>query len=116
MFRIVPAEDRTVCFDITVDRVSDELRHLTFIGAVGLGIFGWNVEPPAAVDVDEGVRDSESGKVLYPDGMQGQECDEQSVTDPNGARQRRLAEHLRFPDQGETGFDQTLGQDEPVGL
>ena len=54
MFGIATAEDRTVGFDVAVDRGGDELRHLAFIDAVGLGIFGWNVEPPAAVDVDEG--------------------------------------------------------------
>src|SRR6266404_9369650 len=102
------AEDRTVRFDIAVDCVGDELRYLSFIDAVGLGICGWNVEPPAAIDFDEGVRDSESGKVLYPDGMQSQECDDQSVADPHGARQRRLAEHLCFTYQYDTGFDQTL--------
>ena len=61
------AQDRTVRFDVAVDHVGDELRSV--IDAVGLGIFGWNVEPPSAVDVDEGVRDGEGGKVLYPNGM-----------------------------------------------
>ncbi len=116
VFGVATAKDLTVRVDVAVDRVGDELWYLTFIDAMGLGVFGWNVEPPAAVDVDEGVRDGEGGKVLDPDGMQGQECDEQSVADTNGARQRCLAEHLRFTDQDETGFDQTLGQDEPVGL
>ena len=67
-------ENRSVGFHIVVDRVGDELRHLAFIDAVGLGILGWNVEPPAMVDVDEGVGDGEGGKVFYPDGMQGQDA------------------------------------------
>jgi hypothetical protein len=39
----------------------------------------------------------------------------ESVAYPDGARQRRRAEHFRFLDQYEAGLDQTLGQDEPVG-
>lgn len=84
-------------FDVAVEHVGDELRYLTFIDTVGLRVIGRNVEPPPAVDVDEGVRDGQGGKVLYPNGMEGQEYDEQPVAHTDGARHRRLAEHLRFP-------------------
>ena len=85
-FGIAAAEDRAVSIDVFVDYVGDELRYLSLIDAVGLGVIRWNVEPPSAIDVDECVRDREGGKVLYPNGMQGQKCDEQSIADAHTAR------------------------------
>ena len=102
--------------DVFVDCFGHELRYLTLVDEMGLRVISRNVEPPSAIDVDERVRDREGGEVLYPNGMQRQECDEQSIAHANGAGQRRLAEHLRFFDQHETGFDQTLGENQPVSL
>ena len=116
LFGIAMIEDRAVCVDVFVDCIGDELRYLTLVDEIGLGIISWHVEPPSAVDVDERVRDREGGEVLYPNGMQGQQCDEQSIAYAHSARQWGLAEHLRFFDQHETGFDQALGENQPVGL
>src|ERR1700756_597485 len=110
------AQDLALRVDVAVDQVGDERRYLTLIDAVGLRVIGWDAEPPPAIDVDERVPNGEGSKVLYPNGMECQESDEQSVAHANGAGQRRLAEHLRFPDQYEAGFDQTLGQNQPFGL
>src|SRR4051812_39904422 len=63
LFGIATAQDGAVRFDVTVDYVGDELRYLTFIDAAGLRVFGRNVEPPTAIDVDEGVCDRTGGKV-----------------------------------------------------
>ena len=115
-FGVATAEDCAVNVDVFVDNVGDELRYLTLIDAIGFGIISGNVEPPSAIDVDKRGPDREGGEVLYPNGMQGQEYDEQSIADANGARQGRFAEHLRFFDQHETSFDQTLGENPPVGF
>src|ERR1700738_1359684 len=109
-------EDRAVCVDVFVDCIGDELRYLTLVDEIRLGIISWHVEPPSAVDVDERVRDGEGGEVLYSNWVQSQKSHERSITYTNSVRQWRLAEHLRFLEQHETGFDQTLGENQPVGL
>ena len=58
-----------MCVDVFVDCFGHELRYLTLIDEIGLGIISWNVEPPSTIDVDERVRDRERGEVFYPNGM-----------------------------------------------
>ena len=102
--------------DVAVDRVGDDLGDLTFIDAFRLGVIGGNMDPPPAIDVDERVRDSEGGKILHPDGIKGQKYDEQSVAHPNGTCVRRLAKRLGLANQCEAGFDQALGENQPISL
>ena len=56
LFGIATIENRAVCVDVFVDCAGNELWYLTLVDEIGLGIIRWNVEPPSAVDVDEGPR------------------------------------------------------------
>src|ERR1700730_4580255 len=65
---ITTAEDLVVYVDISVDEVGHELRHLTLVDEIGLGIIRWNPEPPATFDVHECIPNPEGSEVFYPNG------------------------------------------------